>query len=152
MEGAADTVITTIQLGIPVARIEIIDEQQLDAVNRYSKTNYPLAPTLFFEFHGTSQASVDEQARAVQEIARENGALGVPVGDDARGARDAVAGAAQRALRDDRLASRRQAVDDRRVRADLAPGRVHPRDAGRSAARRTSSRRSSATPATATST
>ncbi len=75
MAGATATVITTIQLGIPVARIEIIDEQQLDIVNKYSKTNYPLAPTLFFEFHGISTASVDEQARAVQEIASENGAL-----------------------------------------------------------------------------
>jgi D-lactate dehydrogenase (cytochrome) len=76
MEGAAATVISTIQLGIPVARIEIIDEQQLDFVNRYSKTNYPLAPTLFFEFHGISQQSVDEQARAVADIASENGATG----------------------------------------------------------------------------
>jgi len=75
MAGAARTVITTIQLGIPVARIEIIDEQQLDLVNRYSKTNYPVAPTLFFEFHGISQEAVDEQARAVQAIATENGAL-----------------------------------------------------------------------------
>ncbi len=75
MKGATDTVITTIQLGIPVARIEIIDEPQLEAVNRYSKTNYPIAPTLFFEFHGISQASVDEQARAVQDIASENGAI-----------------------------------------------------------------------------
>jgi D-lactate dehydrogenase (cytochrome) len=74
MAGAAATVITTIQLGIPVARIEIIDEQQLDFVNRYSKTNYPLAPTLFFEFHGISERAVSEQAEAVQEIARENGA------------------------------------------------------------------------------
>ena len=39
--GCGGTVITTIQLGIPVARIEIIDEQQLDLVNRYSKTKYP---------------------------------------------------------------------------------------------------------------
>jgi D-lactate dehydrogenase (cytochrome) len=74
MQGAAATVITTIQLGIPVARIEIIDEQQLDIVNRYSKTNYPIAPTLFFEFHGISEHAVREQADAVQDIARENGA------------------------------------------------------------------------------
>jgi D-lactate dehydrogenase (cytochrome) len=74
MEGAVQTVITTIQLGIPVARIELLDEVQLDAVNRYSKTDYPLQPTLFFEFHGTSRAAVEEHARAVQEIAAEHGA------------------------------------------------------------------------------
>jgi D-lactate dehydrogenase (cytochrome) len=76
MPGAAATVITTIQLGIPVARLEIIDEQQLELVNRYSKTSYPLAPTLFFEFHGISEASVEDQIRAVEEIAREHGASG----------------------------------------------------------------------------
>ena len=75
MQGAAATVMTTIQLGIPVARIEIIDEQQLEIVNQYSKTAYPVAPTLFFEFHGISARSVNELAEAVQEIARENGAL-----------------------------------------------------------------------------
>jgi D-lactate dehydrogenase (cytochrome) len=75
MQGATASVITTIQLGIPVARIEIIDEQQLEIVNRYSRTHYAIAPTLFFEFHGISQQSVDEQARAVQEIARDNGAV-----------------------------------------------------------------------------
>jgi D-lactate dehydrogenase (cytochrome) len=75
MAGAAQTVIQTIQLGIPVARIEIIDEQQLDLVNRYSKTTYPLAPTLFFEFHGISESAVAEQTRAVQEIAAEQGAV-----------------------------------------------------------------------------
>jgi D-lactate dehydrogenase (cytochrome) len=74
MEGATATVISTIQLGIPVARIEIIDEQQLEIVNRYSKTDYPIAPTLFFEFHGISASAVNEHAAAVQEIARENGA------------------------------------------------------------------------------
>ena len=75
MEGAANTVITTIQLGVPVARIEIIDELQLELVNRYSKTNYPLSPTLFFEFHGTSEAAVTEHAQLVQEIANDNGAI-----------------------------------------------------------------------------
>ena len=76
MAGAANTVIQTIQLGIPVARIEIIDEAQLKVVNAYSKTSYPLAPTLFFEFHGTSEVAVEDQIHAVEEIAREHGAQG----------------------------------------------------------------------------
>jgi len=76
MAGAAATVIQTIQLGIPVARIEIVDEAQLRVVNAYSKTNYPLAPTLFFEFHGISDLMVLEQIKAVEEIAREHGAEG----------------------------------------------------------------------------
>jgi D-lactate dehydrogenase (cytochrome) len=73
MEGAVKTVMTTIQLGIPVARLELLDEVQLDAVNRYSKLDYPVQPTLFFEFHGTSAASVAEHAQLVEEIATENG-------------------------------------------------------------------------------
>lgn len=73
MEGAVQTVITTIQLGIPVARIELLDEAQLEAVNRYSKLEYPVQPTLFFEFHGTSERSVAEHAQLVQEIAAEHG-------------------------------------------------------------------------------
>src|SRR5436189_4832721 len=47
IRGAVETVIATIQLGIPVARIELLDEVQMDAVNRYSKTTYAAAPTLF---------------------------------------------------------------------------------------------------------
>ena len=76
MEGAANTVIQAIQLGIPVARMEIVDESQLRVVNAYSKTNYPIAPTLFFEFHGINDATVEEQVRAMEEIAREHGAGG----------------------------------------------------------------------------
>lgn len=76
MEGAVSTVIQVIQLGIPVARMEVIDEIQLGIINRFSKTSYPEQPTLFFEFHGTSQPVVDDQARGVDEIAREHGALG----------------------------------------------------------------------------
>lgn len=76
MAGAAQTVIETIQLGVPVARVEILDEAQLEIVNRYSRTSYPIAPTLFFEFHGASVANVEEQARTVEDIAREHGALG----------------------------------------------------------------------------
>ena len=70
--GAVDTTIQTIQSGIPVARIELLDEVQLDAINKYSDLDNPVAPTLFLEFHGT-EAGVKEQAELVKLIADENG-------------------------------------------------------------------------------
>jgi D-lactate dehydrogenase (cytochrome) len=76
IQGAVETVIATIQLGIPVARIELLDEIQLDAVNRYSKTSYPVAPTLFFEFHSDSARHVADQAETVQALAAERGGRG----------------------------------------------------------------------------
>ncbi len=72
LDGAVDTAIETIQLGIPVARIELLDEVQIDAVNRYSRLSNPVAPTLFLEFHGTTSA-VREQAEQVGSIAAEYG-------------------------------------------------------------------------------
>src|SRR6185369_1773638 len=76
IQGAVETVIATIQLGVPVARIELLDEAQLDAVNRYSKTSYPVAPTLFFEFHSDSARHVADQAETVQALAAERGGSG----------------------------------------------------------------------------
>ena len=73
IEGAVNTVIETIQMGVPVARIELLDELQMEACNNYSDLEYPVAPTLFLEFHG-SEASVAEQAETVQILATENGA------------------------------------------------------------------------------
>ena len=71
---AVNTVIQTIQLGVPVARIELVDALTVQAINRYSKTTLHESPMLFFEFHG-SPASVEEQAQTVQEIANDNGGL-----------------------------------------------------------------------------
>jgi len=74
LEGAVNTVIQTIQCGVPVARIELLDSVQMDACNRYSKLDYPVKPTLFFEFHGSS-AGVVEQAETVQGLAEAEGGL-----------------------------------------------------------------------------
>ena len=63
----ANTVIQTIQLGIPVARIELLDDVQMDSVNKYSNLNYPVKDTLFMEFHGTENG-VKEQSQLVQEL------------------------------------------------------------------------------------
>ena len=72
IESAVQTVIQTIQLGVPVARIELLDALSLKAINQFSKTTLTEAPTLFFEFHG-SPAGVKEQAETVQAIAGELG-------------------------------------------------------------------------------
>ncbi|MEQ9639561.1 MAG: FAD-linked oxidase C-terminal domain-containing protein [Alphaproteobacteria bacterium] len=72
IEGAVNTTILTIQSGIPVARIELLDEIQLDAINKYSDMDHEVAPTLFLEFHGTERG-VQEQAEQVKALADELG-------------------------------------------------------------------------------
>jgi D-lactate dehydrogenase (cytochrome) len=74
IQGAADTVIQTLQAGIPVARSELLCATTMAALNRYNKTSHREMPTLLLEFHGT-EASVVEQAQMVQEFARDNGGL-----------------------------------------------------------------------------
>jgi D-lactate dehydrogenase (cytochrome) len=69
---AVDTVVATIQVGVPIARIELLDAKLMDAVNKYAKLSYAVAPTLFFEFHGT-QAGVAEQVAQVKGFAGEQG-------------------------------------------------------------------------------
>ena len=72
MEGAVATVIATIQMGVPIARIELLDDVQMDAINKYSGLDYPVQSTLFLEFHGT-EAGVAEQAEQVEEICQDQG-------------------------------------------------------------------------------
>jgi len=72
VESAVNTVIATIQYGIPIARMELLDESMIDGINRYSKTEFEIAPTLFLEFHGSEQSAA-EQAQTMQGIAEEFG-------------------------------------------------------------------------------
>jgi D-lactate dehydrogenase (cytochrome) len=72
VEQACEAVIATIQMGIPVARIELVNALQMRAMKNYSKLDYPESPCLFLEFHG-SDAGVAEQAESFGEIAAEFG-------------------------------------------------------------------------------
>jgi D-lactate dehydrogenase (cytochrome) len=74
VEAAARTVIELLQNGIPVARSELLDALTMKALNRYSRMTHREAPTLLLEFHG-SEAAVVEQAKQVQDLARDNGGL-----------------------------------------------------------------------------
>lgn len=69
---AVNAVIEIMAAGIPMARIELLDEIQIDAVNRYCGLNNPCTPTLFFEFHGSPRGVV-EQAEAVGAIVQQHG-------------------------------------------------------------------------------
>jgi len=71
---AVDTVVATIQAGVPIARIELLDEFAMESVAAYSKLDYAAVPTLFFEFHGTSRG-VAEQVGQVKDFAAEQGGV-----------------------------------------------------------------------------
>jgi D-lactate dehydrogenase (cytochrome) len=72
VEACCEATILTIQSGIPVARIELLDALQVRACNAYSKLTLPETPMLFLEFHG-SDAGVAEQSQRFGEIAAELG-------------------------------------------------------------------------------
>ena len=77
IEGAVNTVIEVIQLGLGVARIEFMDDHLVDAVNHYARLDLPVRPTLLFEFHGISEAVVAETAHLAEQLAAEHGGLGL---------------------------------------------------------------------------
>ena len=124
--GAVNTVIRTIQRGVPIARAELLDALSVTAVNRYSKTTLKEQPTLFLEFHGTP-SGVEEQAEAVQQIARSHG------GHDFEWAVDPEARARLWDARHSAFLACLQlrpgaGVRDGRLRADLPARRVRHRD------------------------
>ena len=72
LEGAVKSVIEIIQVGVPIAKVEFLNDTAVNAVNRYSKLNLHASPMLMFEFHG-SLAGVQEQVEVVRAVANENG-------------------------------------------------------------------------------
>ncbi|MBB3897104.1 FAD-binding oxidoreductase [Roseococcus suduntuyensis] len=83
LASAVNTVIATMQLGVPVARIELLDEVQMAACIAYSKLEgLAPVPTLFLEFHGT-EAGVAEQAESVEALATDHGGSGFAWARDA---------------------------------------------------------------------
>ncbi len=75
MEDAVNTVIETIQMGVPIARIELLDALSIKGFNGHAGYDMPELPTLFLEFQG-SEAGVAEQSETVGAIAEEHGAHG----------------------------------------------------------------------------
>jgi D-lactate dehydrogenase (cytochrome) len=73
LRDAVDCVVAVGQHSIPVARIELLDEMLIEAINRYANMEHPVAPTLFLEFHGTPD-EVRAQAAETEQIASEHGA------------------------------------------------------------------------------
>jgi D-lactate dehydrogenase (cytochrome) len=74
IEGACNSVIQAIQLGLGLARMELLDEVQVHAINVYSKLGLEERPMLFLEFHGT-EAGARDQVKLFEEIARSEGAV-----------------------------------------------------------------------------
>ena len=151
LDGAVECVVAVLRLGIPIARIELADAAQIDAINRHDEMDHEVAPTLFLEFHG-AQNEVEEQAAEVQEIALEHGASQFAWATDEAERRRLwhARHASYDAARATRPGSQGLTTDVCVPR--LTPGRVHPRDPGRHRGRSACPPRSSATSATATST
>jgi FAD/FMN-containing dehydrogenase len=82
MKDAIDTCTTVMQMGIPVARMEMMDENAVDAVNKYSNLDNPLRPSLIIEHHG-SVAELEERSHIVQEVAKDFGAMDIEVATSA---------------------------------------------------------------------
>ena len=113
-------------MGIPVARIELVNALQMRAMKNYSKLDYPESPCLFVEFHG-SDAGVEEQAESFGEIAEEFGGgpfLWTSVAEERTKLWKARHDAYWASLT---LQAGRQGAVDRRLRADLAACRMHRR-------------------------
>lgn len=76
IKDAVDTCATVMQMGVPVARMELMDENAVNAINQYAKLNNAIRPSLIIEHHGTEN-EIEEQSAVVQEIAADFQAMDV---------------------------------------------------------------------------
>ena len=151
IEAACAAAIAAIQAGIPVARVELLDEVQVRACNADAKLGLPKLPMLFLEFHGT-EAGVAEQSERFGEIAQRVRRRSLRMGDEAGGAEPPLAGAPPCLLGRQVVPARRACHRDRRLRARSRGSRnASPRRSATSSGAGWS-RPSSATPETGTST
>uniref|UniRef100_H3CDX9 Probable D-lactate dehydrogenase, mitochondrial n=1 Tax=Tetraodon nigroviridis TaxID=99883 RepID=H3CDX9_TETNG len=72
VQAAVDSTVQILQSGVPIARIEFLDDVMIDACNKFSSLSYPVTPTLFLEFHG-SERSLQEQVKTTEDITQSNG-------------------------------------------------------------------------------
>ncbi|XP_054475976.1 probable D-lactate dehydrogenase, mitochondrial [Anoplopoma fimbria] len=72
VQAAVDSTVQILQAGVPIARIEFLDDVMLDACNRFSSLSYAVTPSLFLEFHGSEQ-SLEEQVNIAENITQSNG-------------------------------------------------------------------------------
>ena len=151
LDGLVATVTQAVQLGIPVARCDLLDAAAIAAVNEHSGLHEAEAPTLFLEFHGGPESVAEQVASRGRDRGRERRRR-ARLDLDHRGAQPAVARPPQRLLRRARAAAGHARADHRRVRAGVRAGRLHHRLGAAGAPSCPSPPRWSATSPTATST
>jgi D-lactate dehydrogenase (cytochrome) len=76
---AAQAAYSVMASALPVARMELVDEPGMRSINRYRKRDYAERPALFLEFHSSTAASIEEEVRLVEELAREAGATDISI-------------------------------------------------------------------------
>jgi len=77
LESAADAAYALMGSGLPLARLELLDELSLGAINRYLQRDYPEQPALFVEFHSSTREALEAESRMALELMREAGAVAV---------------------------------------------------------------------------
>ncbi|WP_257350887.1 FAD-binding oxidoreductase [Pseudalkalibacillus decolorationis] len=72
IDDAVEAVVSILQAGVPIARVELVDEASIEQVNQYNETNYKVKPTLFLEFHG-NEAGLNHDVEFTKEIVSDHG-------------------------------------------------------------------------------